>query len=71
MHSSSAIQEKRKMIEKYFIGLFCIFKISVDEKIETAQMICRHIASLKSDRRHLGCVDISYSVDLLKIHIFY
>jgi len=34
-------------------------------------MICLHIASLKSDIIHLGCVDISYSVDLLKIHILY
>jgi hypothetical protein len=49
------------MIEKYFIGAFCIYQIYVDEKIETAQMICRHISSLKSDRKYvyLGCVDIS------------
>jgi len=47
------------MIEKYFIGLFCIFQIYVDEKIETAQMICLPIARLKPNRRYLGCVDIS------------
>jgi len=39
------------MIEKYFIGLFFIFQIYGDEKIETAQMVCLHIARLKSDRR--------------------
>jgi len=40
-------------------GLFRIFQIYIDEKIETAQMICLHIAKLKSDRRYLDCVDIS------------
>jgi len=59
VHSSSVTQDKRKMIEKYFIGLFCIFQIYIDEKIETAQMICLHIARLKSDTRYLGCVIIS------------
>jgi hypothetical protein len=39
------------MIEKYFIGLFCIFQIYIDEKIETAQMICHQIARTKSDRK--------------------
>jgi len=47
------------MIEKYFICLFCIFQIYVDDKIETAQMICLHIARPKSNRRYLGCLDIS------------
>jgi hypothetical protein len=47
------------MIDKYFIGLFCIFQIYVDEKTETAQMICLHITRLKFDRIYLGCVDIS------------
>jgi len=47
------------MIENYFIGLFCIFQINVEKKIETTQMTCLHIARLKSDRRYLGCVDIS------------
>jgi len=47
------------MIEKYFIGLFCIFQIYVDEIIETAQMICFNIARSKSDRRYLVCSDIS------------
>jgi hypothetical protein len=47
------------MIEKYFVGLFCIFQIYVDDKIETAQMICLHIARSKSDTRYLGCLDIS------------
>jgi hypothetical protein len=56
---SSVTQDDRKMIEKHFIGLFCIFQIYVDEKIETVQMICLHIARLKPDRRYLGCVDIS------------
>ena len=61
------------MIEKYFIGLFCIFQIYIDQKIETTQMICLHIARPKSDRRYLGCVDIQvrYSVDWLKIYIIY
>jgi len=35
------------MIEKYFIGLFCIFQIYVDKKIETAHIICLHIARPK------------------------
>jgi len=47
------------MIDKCFIGLFCIFQIYIDEIIETAQMICLHTARPKSDRRYLGCVDIS------------
>jgi hypothetical protein len=45
------------MIEKYFIGLFCIFEIYVD-KIETAQMVCLHIAAPKSDKRYLGGLDM-------------
>jgi hypothetical protein len=59
------------MIKKYFIGLFSIFQIYVDNKFETAQMICLHIAGPKSDIKYLGCLDISYSVDLLKICIIY
>jgi len=59
VHGSSITQDDRKMIEKYFIGLFCIFQIYVDEKIETIQMICLPIARPKPDRRYLGCVDIS------------
>jgi len=59
VHSSSVTQDKRKLIEKYFIGLFCIFQIYIGEIIETAQMICLHIARPKSDRRYLGCVVIS------------
>jgi len=47
------------MIEKYFIGLFCIFQIYTDEIIETAQTICLHISRPKSDTRYLGCLDIS------------
>jgi len=47
------------MIEKYFIGLFCIFQIYVDEKIVTAQMICLRIASPESDSKYVDCVDIS------------
>jgi len=47
------------MIDKYFIGLFCIFQIYVYEKTETAPMMCLHITRLKSDRRYLGCIDIS------------
>jgi hypothetical protein len=47
------------MIEKYFIGLFCIFQIYVYEIIETAQVICLHIARPKSDKRYLGCLNIS------------
>jgi hypothetical protein len=58
VHSSSVTPDKRKMIEKYFIGLFCIFQIYVDEKVETAQMSCFDIARSKSDRRYLGCLDI-------------
>jgi len=42
-----------------FSWLILYFPICVDEKIETAQMICLHIASPKSDRRYLGCVDVS------------
>jgi hypothetical protein len=48
------------MIEKYVIGLFCILKIYVDEKIETEQTICFNIARSESDRRYLGCLDISW-----------
>jgi len=58
VHSSSLTQDKRKMIEKYFIDLFCIFRIYVDLIIETPQMICLHIARLKSDRIYSGCVDL-------------
>jgi hypothetical protein len=47
------------MIEKYFIGLICIFQIYIDEKIEIEQMIWLHIARPKSNRRYLGCVVIS------------
>jgi len=35
VHSSSVTQDKRKMIEKYFIGLFCIFQIYMDGIIKT------------------------------------
>jgi hypothetical protein len=59
VHCSYVTQDKRKMIEKYFIGLFCIFQIYIGEIIETAQTICLHIATPKSDTRYLGCVDIS------------
>jgi hypothetical protein len=59
VHSSSITRDKRKMIEKYFIGLFRIFQIYVDKKIETSQIICLHIARAKSDKRYLGCLDIS------------
>jgi hypothetical protein len=59
MHSLSVTQDNRKIKERHFVGLFCIFQIYVDNKIETAQTICLHIARLKSDRRYLGCVDIS------------
>jgi hypothetical protein len=59
VHSSFITRDKRKMIEKYFIDLFCIFKIYVDDKVETAQIICFNIARSKSDRRYLGCLDIS------------
>jgi len=58
VHSTSVTQDKSKMIEKYFIGFFCVFQIYVDEKIETAQIICLHIVRPKSDMRHLGCLDI-------------
>jgi hypothetical protein len=47
------------MIEKYFIGLFCVFQIYMDEIIETAQMICLYIAGPKSDKWYLGCLDLS------------
>ena len=36
VYSSSNLQTERKMIEKFLIGLFCIFsQIYVDDKIET------------------------------------
>jgi len=56
VHSSSVTQDKRKMIETYFIGLLCIFQIYIDEVIETTQMICLLIARSKSDRRYWGCL---------------
>jgi hypothetical protein len=54
VHSSSITRDRRKVIEKYFIGLFCIFQIYVDDKIETAQMIGLHITRPKSDKIYLG-----------------
>jgi hypothetical protein len=59
VQGSSVTQDKRKSIEKFFIGLFFIFQVYVDKKIETAQANCLHIARLKSDRKYLGCVGIS------------
>jgi hypothetical protein len=60
VHSSSITRDKRKIIEKYFIGLFCIFQIYVYEITEIVRMICLLIARPKSDRKYLGCVVIMY-----------
>jgi hypothetical protein len=32
VYSSSVTQDNMKIIDKYFIGLFCIFQVYVDEK---------------------------------------
>jgi hypothetical protein len=52
-------RQKKKMIENFLIGLFCIFPNLVDEKIETIKKICIYILRINSDRSYSVCVNIS------------